>query len=250
MENPLVITLYDAFNKDNKMFVTLMVKTGKKYRKIARGEINIYKKYFLSSRYAVEKWVFLELLLTQFEQIGKGNAILQSSTHVGKIYLKYNLLDPPLEEEKKNKSDGMSVYSGHTGKTGNTLATHLKANVKNISNIKDNVFDNKKEKLRSVTEKENEFLRRLKEGKVYFSEGELYEDIPDGNNIYSFIFINTTFLENRVIEEKDEDGLSDISISIIDGQEEGQIDIEKINYEIDQLIFKIKVLFEENSDNM
>ena len=45
---------------------------------------------------------------------------------------------------------------------------------------REEAFDNKKEKLRSVTEKENEFLRRLKEGKVYFSEGELYEDIPDG----------------------------------------------------------------------
>jgi len=157
-----------------------MVQSGKKYRKLARGEINIYKKYFLSNRYAVEKWVFLELLLTQTEQVGKGNAILQATTHVGKIYLKYNLLDPPLEEEKRNqKSDGHSVISNKTGMTNYTQ--HMKANVKNISNIKDNVFDNKKEKLRSVTEKENEFLRRLKEGKVYFSEGELYEDIPDGN---------------------------------------------------------------------
>jgi len=179
MENPLVITLYDTFNKDNKMFITLMVKTGKKYRKIARGEINIYKKYFLSNRYAVEKWIFLELLLTQMEQIGKGNSILQASTHVGKIYIRYSLIDPPLEEEKKlHKSDGMTVITAKTGLSNYTQ--HMKANVKNISNIKDNVFDNKKEKLRSVTEKENEFLRRLKEGKVYFSEGELYEDIPDG----------------------------------------------------------------------
>ncbi len=224
------------------MHFTLLVKTGKKYRKIARGEINIYKKYFLSNRYAIEKWVFLELLLTQLEQIGKGNAILQASTHVGKIYLKYNLMDPPLEEEKKhNKSDGMSVMTGKSGQTAYTQ--HMKANVKNINNIKDNVFDNKKEKLRSITEKENEFLRRLKEGKVYFSEAELYEDIQEGK-------VNLNFLDRIPEEKHEDDGLSDISYSIIDGSEEEQLDIERINYEIDQLIFKIKLLFDENSNNM
>ncbi len=164
------------------MFITILLKTGKKYRKIARGEVNIYKKYFNSSRYHVEKWVFLELLLTQLEQIGQGNDILLASTHMGKIYLKYDLLDPPLEEEKKNRSDGMSIFSGKTGVTAYTQ--NLKAHVKNISNIKDNVFDNKKERKRSIVDNENEFLKRMmKDKKVYFSEAELYEDIPDGNNL-------------------------------------------------------------------
>ena len=57
----------------------------------------------------------------------------------------------------------------------------MKNNLKNISNIKDNVADNKKERFRSVTEHENEFLKKLKQVKIGPSELDLYEDIPDGN---------------------------------------------------------------------
>lgn len=52
------------------------------------------------------------------------------------------------------------------------------------------------------------------------------------------------------IENKYNDGLSDITVSIIDGTEENHIEIEKINYEIEETINQIKEIFENRPEEL
>lgn len=240
-EVPHIMPLEDPFNRENnKMLLTILLRTGKKYRKIAKGEINFYKKYFMTETLSVQKWVYLNLYETQLEQMGHSTNILKAVTNTGRIYIKAQLLDPLLEggeglPKPKSVFDSISVYSATTHASAMTKI--LKNNLKNLPNLKDKAMANKTEKYRSVTEHSNEFLRSLKNRKNLTPEN-IFEDIEE---------------ENPEQPKKEEfyDGLSDVSISFIDNQEEGkEVEIEKMNYEIDELVSKIKVIFDNKIDEV
>jgi hypothetical protein len=234
--------IQDPFNRENnKLLLTILLKTGKKYRKIAKGEINIYKKYFMTENLSVQKWVYLNLYENQLEQMGHSTNILKAVTNTGRIFLKAQLMDPLLEggegiPKQKNVFDSISVYTATTHASAMTKI--LKNNLKNISNTKDKASANKTEKYRSITEHSNDFLRSLKNKKNLTAE-DIFEDIEEE--------------EKAVLPQKEEfnDGLSDVSISIIDNQEDNrEIDIEKMNFEIDELVSKIKVIFDNKIDEI
>ena len=217
-----------------------MIRTGKKYRKVAKGEINFYKKYFLAEKLVVDKWVYLNLFETQLEQMGHNTNILKAVTNTGKIYMKAALLDPLIEDannalpKAKSIFDHISIYTATTHASAMTQI--LKTNLKNMANTKDKIQSNKTDRLRSVTEHSNEFLRSLKNRKNVIDE-DLYEDIEDEE-------------PKKPKVEEFNDGLSDISISIIDGSEENHIEIDKMNLDIDNLVAKIKVIFDNKIDDI
>lgn len=240
MEVPHIMPLLEPFTREKNTFtLTLMIRTGKKYRKIAKGEINLYKKYFLTEKLSVDKWVYLDLYETQLEQMGHNTNILKAVSNTGKIFMKAQLLDPLLEGEgngipkPKNIFDNLSIYTATTH--ASAMTQMLKNNLKNLPNLKDKAQANKTEKFRSVTEHGNEFLRSLKNKKGVIDE-DLYEDIEEEP-------------EKKKVDEFD-DGLSDVSISIIDGTEEDHIEIDKMNLDIDNLVNKIKVVFENKIDSI
>lgn len=244
-EVPHIMPLQEPFTREkNLMLLTLLLKTGKKYRKIARGEINFYKKYFLNEKLNVDKWVYLELYQTQLEQMGHSTNILKAVSNTGKIFMRAQLLDPLLEDKNgqnlisshkpKGIFDNLSIYTATTHASAMTQI--LKNNLKNLPNIKDKAQANKTEKFRSVTEHGNEFLRNLKNKKNVIEE--LYEDIEDEEGP-----------KKPTVEEFD-DGLSDVSISIIDGTEENHIEIDKMNIDIDSLVDKIKNIYENKIDEI
>ena len=71
MENPHIMPIKDPFTREkNVINMIIMIRIGKKYRKIAKAEINLYKKYFLTEKLGVDKWVHLELLETQLDRWG------------------------------------------------------------------------------------------------------------------------------------------------------------------------------------
>jgi hypothetical protein len=239
---PHIMPIQDPFNRENnKLLLTILLKTGKKYRKIAKGEINIYKKYFMTENLSVQKWVYLNLYENQLEQMGHSTNILKAVTNTGRIFLKAQLMDPLLEggegiPKQKNAFDSISVYTATTHASAMTKI--LKNNLKNISNTKDKASANKTEKYRSITEHSNDFLRSLKNKKNLTAE-DIFEDIEEE--------------EKAALPQKEEfnDGLSDVSISIIDNQEDNrEIDIEKMNFEIDELVSKIKVIFDNKIDEI
>lgn len=233
--------LLQPFSREkNTMVLTVLLRTGKKYRKIAKGEINFYKKYFLTEKLAVDKWVYLNLYETQLEQMGHNSNIVKAVTNTGKIYMKANLLDPLIEDglnslpKAKSIFDSISIYTATTHASAMTQI--LKSNLKSMLNTKDKIQANKTDRLRSVTEHSNDFLRSLKNRKNVIDE-DLYEDIEDEE-------------PKKPKPEEFNDGLSDISISIIDGTEENHVDIEKMNLEIDNLVSKIKVIFDNKIDDI
>lgn len=174
----------EPFSREkNVIYLTVMVKCAKKYRKIAKAELNFYKKYFLSEKLGIDKWVHLELMETQLEQLGQNTNIIKTVINTGKIYMKSQLIDPALADvnlqmnystRKNNNYDNISVFTSTTH--ASLISQILKNNLKNISNTKDEILKVRNEKYRSITENTNEFLRNLKNRKVY-SENDLYEDI-------------------------------------------------------------------------
>lgn len=179
MEDPYIIPIKDPYTKDkNQIQMTVMIRLGKKYRKIAKAELNFYKKYFLGSNKGIDKWVHLELLQTQLEQMGHNTNILKTVINTGKIYMKSELIDPGLGDLGKNKTnsslDNLSIFTSTTN--ASVMSQILKNNIKNISLTRDKTANTRTEKYRSITEHTNEFLKKLKNRKEY-TEDELLEDI-------------------------------------------------------------------------
>lgn len=180
MENPHIMPIKDPFTREkNVINMIIMIRIGKKYRKIAKAEINLYKKYFLTEKLGVDKWVHLELLETQLEQMGHNTNILKTVINTGKIYMKSQLIDPEIAEVSAGKSafcDNMTIYTSTT--QASAITQMLKNNLKNISNTKEKTATTRTEKYRSITEHTNEFLKNLKNRKLY-TEDELFEDIVE-----------------------------------------------------------------------
>jgi len=191
MENPHIMPIKDPFTREkNVIQMLVMIRIGKKYRKIAKAEINLYKKYFLSEKLGVDKWVHLELLETQLEQMGHNTNILKTVINTGKVYMKSQLIDPAIAEVSGGKSaycGNLTVYSSTTQATA--ITQMHKNNLKNISNTKEKTATTRTEKYRSVTEHTNEFLKNLKNRKLY-AEEELFEDIIEEDEGNFFINFN------------------------------------------------------------
>ena len=159
--------------------LTIMITVGQKYKKVAKGEINIYKKYFIGDNMTTDKWVYLTLYQTQLENMGHNTDIIKAELNKGKIYMTLNLLQP------------ISEY-------------------KDLAAVKEPIQSNKTERYRSVVENSNEFLKKIKGKKANEIMEDLYEDINKSSEF--------------------SDGLSDLSISIIDMDEdkEGELDIREL----------------------
>ena len=80
--------------------MTIMKIEGKKYKKITRGEINIYKKYFIGDKLKIEKTVYL----TPYQSfLNSVNIDFQKAElNSGKILLTINLLEPYEHLKKEN----------------------------------------------------------------------------------------------------------------------------------------------------
>ena len=73
---------------------------GKKYKKIARVELNIFKKYFQGEKQKIEKYVYLTPYQSYLNLSNIDNQ--KPELNSGKIYLIINLLEP-MEQFKKEK---------------------------------------------------------------------------------------------------------------------------------------------------
>ena len=94
-ENPVSLTLSSKFIKDKQLiYINFKIKTQKKYKNIARGEIVLYKKYFIEGGGNVEKNIIMIQSENQndFSKINKNN--------MGKIHIKI-ALEESFESWKK-----------------------------------------------------------------------------------------------------------------------------------------------------
>ena len=77
-----------------------MIEIGKKYKKIAKGDLKLLTKYFLDEKNIYENWINIKPFTRQLENLGVQSDLLQNDKGNGKIYATIELKDP-LDEFKK-----------------------------------------------------------------------------------------------------------------------------------------------------
>lgn len=244
MTEPIIIPLKNVFTIDkNVIFMAIMVQQGQKYRKIAKGEINIYRKYVLSEKLEIEKFIHLELYKTQMDKQLFGSTIINAVSGMGKVFMKAVLIDPELETSKvlqKGKPDILSVFS----KTSNIkLTKNLRNSIKQHINNKDKLSQVRTERFKSLAIKENDYLQSL------IKEGGNTKKV--NNKIDKDLKEEEDSLEDVPIEEKPyNDGLSDVSVTMIEGLEDDCVKVEEINSEMNEFVSKVKIMFDEKFETL
>ena len=206
LTSPIAVSLPFAFssspNPKQAISLTIMLKLSKKYKKIAHGDISIYKKYFTSDTATIDKWVNLSLYQTQLETMGHSTDIIKAELNKGKIFVKLTILDF-IEVKKKFLSKEPSVQS------------------------------NKPERVRSIAENPNELLR----GKIKQGKPNAHSDEMDVN-------------DETISQKEFEDGLSELSISIVDVNEDGREGLELTEFINEDYLSKLKQLIESDYDSI
>ena len=228
-ERPISITLSAPTKKDNSILnFYLLVQKGKKFRKLAKGEINIYKKYFfLSKDLSFEKNIYLFTYRNQMNINSLKNS--KQDIYPGQIFIRGQFLDPEQPGEKTDLS---------------TILNNIEEKTKILKNTINSIQPKEKEK----------YLASIKSKKPNNSE----------NNGLELESLNCKLDEEDEIKlianniqnprkEIDED-LSDISISI-DSMDEDENDInskniEQVNLKVDDMISKLRKYFDENSESV
>ena len=77
-----------------------MIEMGKKYKKIAKGDLKLLTKYFLEGKNIYENWITIKQFMRKLENLGVQPNLLNSDQSNGKIYATIELKDP-IEEFKK-----------------------------------------------------------------------------------------------------------------------------------------------------
>jgi hypothetical protein len=224
------------FGTVNNMSMVVLIRLDKKYKKVAKGGINIYPKYWINEKFRFEKMIYLDLFERHVNEMSHTTSILKAYANKGQIYLKSQLFDSLLDEVPKLNPrgifDNLTTYTA-VRKSVNTMTKILSTHLKVVPIVKDKVKHIKTEKYRSNTEKENELLREIKSGKE-LDYGDLYEDI----------------VEEPVRKEEYFDGCSNVSISVIDGAEDNRIEIENMNIGIDTLLDKLREIADSRMDEL
>ena len=203
----------------------LLVQRGKKFRKLAKGELNIYKKYFfLNENLSFEKYIYL---FTYRNQMNINALKIKKDIYPGQIFIKGQFLD--LIE---TKDTDISL-----------LLNNIEENTKLI-----------KSALNSISPKEKEKYFNNKAKNIISNEdnGLELDNLNcklDEDDEFKLIAENS----QNPRKEIDED-LSDISLSI-DSIDEDENDtnsknIEQVNLKVDDMINRLRKYFDENSENV
>lgn len=100
MNEPVSFTLSEKFLQEKTIFnFIIMIELGNKYKKIAKGDIELASKYFLGEKTTFEKWIYVRPFLTQIENFGIQTDLLKNELNNGKIFVKIELQES-LEEYK------------------------------------------------------------------------------------------------------------------------------------------------------
>ena len=83
-----------------------MIEIGKKYKKIAKGDLKLLTKYFLEGKNIYENWIILKPFTRQLENLGVNSDLLKSDKGNGKIYATIELKDAQDDFKKKVEKYG------------------------------------------------------------------------------------------------------------------------------------------------
>ena len=102
MLEPINIVLNKKFLEKGIIILNfvIMIEIGKKYKKIAKGDLKLLTKYFLDGKNIYENWINIKPFTRKLENLGVQSDLLQNDKGNGKIYATIELKDP-LDEFKK-----------------------------------------------------------------------------------------------------------------------------------------------------
>ena len=100
MKEPVSFSLGEKFLQEKIIFnFIIMIELGNKYKKIAKGDIELASKYFLGDKKTFEKWIYIRPFQSQIENFGIHTDLLKNELNNGKIFVKIELQES-LEEYK------------------------------------------------------------------------------------------------------------------------------------------------------
>ena len=100
MKSPFSFTLGEKFLQEKLVFnFIIMSALGNKYKKIAKGDIELQSKYFVDKKTTFEKWIYMTPYQSQIEELGIQSDSTKNEVNNGKINVKIELQEN-LEEYK------------------------------------------------------------------------------------------------------------------------------------------------------
>ena len=118
-----------------------MIETGKKYKKIAKGDLKLLTKYFMEGKNIYENWINIKPYIRQLENLGVKNDLMKDDKGNGKIYATIELKDSIDEFKKK-----VELYFDNTNKSEKNENVINKVEFNdNISDVSISILDTKEE---------------------------------------------------------------------------------------------------------
>ena len=78
-----------------------MIEIGKKYKKIAKGDLKLLTRYFLEGKNIYENWINIKPFQRQLENLGVQSDLIKDDLNAGKIYATIELKEPQSDFQKK-----------------------------------------------------------------------------------------------------------------------------------------------------
>ena len=92
MKSPVSFTLGEKFLQEKLVFnFIIMSALGNKYKKIAKGDIELQSKYFLEKKTTFEKWIYMTPFQSQIEKLGVQGDATKNEINSGKINVKIEI---------------------------------------------------------------------------------------------------------------------------------------------------------------
>ena len=117
-----------------------MIEMGKKYKKIAKGDLKLLTKYFLEGKNNYENWITIKPFTRQLENLGVQSDLLKNDQANGKIYATIELKEP-IEEFKKK----VGLYQVDKGQSTSENIPKKIEFLDNLSDVSISILDTKEE---------------------------------------------------------------------------------------------------------
>ena len=141
MKSPVSFTLGEKFLQEKLVFnFIIMSALGNKYKKIAKGDIELQSKYFVDKKTTFEKWIYMTPYQSQIEELGIQSDSTKNEVNNGKINVKIELQEN-LEEYKTKLVLYQKDNQASNSNEKNNIRKNYNFNLKDAENNRNVQFD-------------------------------------------------------------------------------------------------------------
>ena len=141
MKSPVSFTLGEKFLQEKLVFnFIIMSALGNKYKKIAKGDIELQSKYFVEKKTTFEKWIYMTPYQSQIEELGIQSDSTKNEVNNAKINVKIELQEN-LEEYKTKLVLYQKDNQASNSNEKNNIRKNYNFNLKDGENNRNVQFD-------------------------------------------------------------------------------------------------------------